>query len=169
MTDKDLFYEDVEIGQHFVGTGRTVTDADLTFMCMMSGDWHPLHCDVEYARTSPFGGRIVGGVYGLIVTTGALSRWGSFDNSTLGMLSIDEWTFKAPIYVGDTLTVEMTIVAKRLTKKADRGIIDRRFDILNQDKALVQTGRSAMMIALRSHQKDGAATMGRDDDLAAGS
>ena len=69
-----LYYEDVVLGTEFLSPGRTVTEADLTMVCMLSGDWNPLHCDAEFAAQSPFGQRIVGGVYGLIYLTGAISR-----------------------------------------------------------------------------------------------
>ena len=115
-----LYYEDVVIGTEFLSPGRTVTEADLTMVCMLSGDWNPLHCDAEFAAQSPFGQRIVGGVYGLIYLTGAISRWSMFADTTLGMLSIEDWSFKHPVFIGDTLKVKMVFADKRFTSKSDR-------------------------------------------------
>jgi acyl dehydratase len=145
-----LFYEDFEVGQVFDSPGRTVTDTDLSMFCMLSGDWHPLHSDEEYAKTTQFGRRVVGGVFGVALVTGAMSRWGIFEKSVIAMLSIDGWRFAGPIYVGDTLTVRMTITGKRLTKSGSTGIIDREFEIRNQRNELVQSGRSDALIKLRS-------------------
>ncbi|MBN8974840.1 MAG: MaoC family dehydratase N-terminal domain-containing protein [Rhizobiales bacterium] len=145
-----LFYEDFEVGQVFDSPGRTVTDTDLSMFCMLSGDWHPLHSDEEYAKTTQFGRRVVGGVFGVALVTGAMSRWGIFEESVIAMLSIDGWRFAGPIYVGDTLRVRMTITGKRLTKSGSTGIIDREFEIRNQRNELVQSGRSDALIKLRS-------------------
>ncbi|MGX9443312.1 MaoC/PaaZ C-terminal domain-containing protein [Nitrobacteraceae bacterium UC4446_H13] len=144
-----LFYDDFEVGQIFDSPGRTVTDTDLSMFCMLSGDWHPLHSDEEYAKTTQFGRRVVGGVFGVALVTGAMSCWGIFEASVIAMLSIDGWRFAGPIYVGDTLRVRMTITGKRLTKSGSTGIIDREFEIRNQRDELVQTGRSDALIKLR--------------------
>jgi acyl dehydratase len=145
-----LFYEDVVLGEEFISPGRTVTEADLTMVCMLSGDWNPLHCDAEFAAQSPFGQRIVGGVYGLIYVTGAISRWSMFADTTLGMLSMEDWSFKHPIFIGDTLKVKMVFADKRTTSKPDRGIVQRGFEVINQHGAVVQSGKSALMVRRRT-------------------
>lgn len=145
-----LFYDDFKVGQVFDSPGRTVTDTDLSMFCMLSGDWHPLHSDQEYAKTTQFGRRVVGGVFGIALVTGAMSRWGIFEALVIAMLSIDSWRFAGPIYVGDTLRVRMTITGKRLTKNGSTGIIDREFEIRNQRDELIQAGRSDALIKLRS-------------------
>ena len=149
-----LYYEDVVLGTEFLSPGRTVTEADLTMVCMLSGDWNPLHCDAEFAAQSPFGQRIVGGVYGLIYLTGAISRWSMFADTTLGMLSIEDWSFKHPVFIGDTLKVKMVFADKRVTSKPDRGIVQRAFEIINQQGIVVQSGKSALMVRRRTNDAD---------------
>jgi acyl dehydratase len=144
-----LFYEDFSVGQIFDSPGRTVTDTDLSTFCMLSGDWHPLHSNEEYARKTQFGRRVVGGVFGIALVTGAMCRWGIFDDSVIAMLSIDGWRFLKPIFVGDTLSVRMTVLGKRLSKSGSTGIIDRGFAVLNQNGESVQEGRSDALIKLR--------------------
>ena len=146
---KSLYYEDFDDGQIFDSPGRTVTEADLSLFCILSGDWHPLHSDEEYAKNTQFGRRVVGGVFGVALVTGAMSRWGIFEESVVAMLSIGEWRFLEPIFVGDTLSVRMTISGKRLTKSGTSGIIDREFEIRNQRSEVVQQGRSDALIKLR--------------------
>jgi acyl dehydratase len=150
---KSLYYEDFDDGQIFDSPGRTMTDTDLSLFCMLSGDWHPLHSDEEYAKTTQFGRRVVGGVFGVALVTGAMSRWGIFEESVVAMLSIGEWRFFGPIFVGDTLSVRMTIIGKRLTKSGTSGIIDREFEIRNQRGEVVQRGRSDALIKLRPHDR----------------
>lgn len=144
-----LFFEDVVLGELHTSTGRTVTETDLTMVCMMSGDWNPLHCDAKAAAQSHFGQRVVGGVFGLLFLTGAISKWSLFAETTLGMLSIDEWAFKKPIFIGDTLVVRMSFAEKHRTSKPDRGVVQRAFEIVNQHGVVVQSGKSAIMVRCR--------------------
>ncbi len=144
-----MFYEDFEPGQVFTSPGRTVTDTDLSMFCMLSGDWHPLHSDEEYAKTTRFGRRVVGGVFGIALVTGMMCRWGIFDESVTAMLSVDGWRFRGPIFVGDTLVVRMTILGKTPTPGGRQGVLERGFTILNQHGAVVQEGRSDALIRLR--------------------
>lgn len=144
-----LYYQDFEIGQKFVSPGRTVTETDSTLYCMMSGDWNPMHTDAVYAKTTHFGQRVVQGTFGFALFTGMTSRWGIFNESARGLLSIEEWKFLNPIFIGDTVHVEMEIQGKRLTSKPDRGVLQRRFKIIKQDGVVAQDGRAPMLIAVR--------------------
>lgn len=144
-----LFYEDVVVGQHYMSPGRTVTEADLTIFNMLSGDWNPIHSDAEYARTTPFGQRLVAGVFGLALTMGAFNRWGIFEESALALLNLREWNFRDPIFIGDTIRVTMEFTGKRLTSDAKRGIVERRVTLVNQHDKLVQEGCTDMLIRLR--------------------
>jgi acyl dehydratase len=158
-----LYYEDIEPPLRLISTGRTVTEADATMFCMLSGDWNPLHCDDEYAKTTMFGRRVVAGVFGFALVAGMFTRWGVFEESGLAMLSIDAWSFKAPIFIGDTIKVEMVIESKRLTSKGDKGVVQRAFSLINQHGDVVQTGRSPMLIALSPRSQDGSAAERRQD------
>lgn len=145
-----MFFDDFETGQTFDSPGRTVTDTDLSLFCMLSGDWHPIHSDEEFARTTPFGRRIVGGVFGIAVVTGMMSRWGMFEESVVAMTTLDDWRFRKPIFVGDTLRVRMTILDKRLSRGGTRGLVDRGFTLRNQADEVVQEGRSAALVLRRT-------------------
>ncbi len=144
-----LYYEDLEVGQTFRSPARTVTEADLTIFSMVSGDWNRIHSDAEYARKTPYGQRIVHGVLGIAIVTGMFDRLGIFEDSALALLGIDEWRFIAPIFVGDTVHMELEIADKRLTSKGDRGIIDRRIRLVRHDGTVLQEGRMGMMTKLR--------------------
>ena len=143
-----LFYHDIAVGQTFTSPGRTVTEADHTFFCMLSGDWNPIHVNAEVARTNRFGQRIVSGVYGIALVTGAMTQWGIFEDSAIAMLNLRDWRFMAPIFIGETLTIAMKIVSKRLTTRGDAGIVERRFSILDQTGKTLQEGFSDLLIAL---------------------
>lgn len=148
---RTLYFEDIEPGATFRSNGRTVTEADNTFFCMLTGDWNPLHASVPDASASQFGRRVVAGMFGMTLINGALHQWALFEKSGVAMLGIRDWRFLKPIFLGDTLSVEMVIESKRLTSKANTGLLERQFIIRNQDGEEVQKGYSDMLIALRPH------------------
>ena len=143
-----LYYEDLYEGQTFTSPARTVTETDLVSFAMLSGDWNPIHTDQEFAQTTYYGKRVVHGMFGISMMTGLLDRTGVFDGSAIAMLGIKDWSFKGPIFVGDTLHFEMEIISKRLTSKEGRGIVDRRFKLINQRGETVQEGHIALMLRL---------------------
>lgn len=144
-----LYYEDIQTGSSWRTAGRTVTEADNSMFSMLSGDWNPIHCNEDYARQTRFGQRIVAGIFGLSLITGAMNQWGIFETSALAMLNIRDWQFKKPILIGTTLIVRMEITGKRLISSGTAGIIERRFDLLDAKDEVIQTGFSDMMISLR--------------------
>jgi len=74
------YLEDFAVDQLFESSGRTITEADLTFFSMISGDWNPIHCNVEFAKKTRYGERVVHGVLGIAVSTGMLHELGIFEN-----------------------------------------------------------------------------------------
>jgi acyl dehydratase len=144
-----LYFEDLHEGQSFTTPGRTVTEADLVAFAGLSGDYNSIHTDAEFARGTAYGQRVVHGLLGVSILTGLMDRLGIFDGSAIAMLGIDEWRFRAPIFIGDTITVEMTITALRRTSSGDRGIVGRHFRIRNQRDETVQEGSIGLMIRCR--------------------
>lgn len=146
-----LYYEDLTEGQTFTSPARTVTETDLVSFAMLSGDWNAIHTDEEFAKETFYGKRVVHGLFGLSMMTGLLDRTGLFGGSAIAMLGISDWQFKAPIFVDDTLHFEMEIVSKRLTSGGDRGIIDRKFSLINQRGEVVQEGHIGLMLRLNAN------------------
>lgn len=144
-----LYYEDFETGQTFVSQGRTVTEADMTIFSMVSGDWNPIHSDAEFSKGTPFGQRIVHGALGIAIVTGMFCRMGLFEESAIALLGIDDWRFRKPILIGDTIHLEMEIGEKRLTSKGNAGIVDRILRLKRHDGTVLQEGRMGIMVALR--------------------
>lgn len=148
-----LYYEDLAEGQTFTSQARTVTETDLMAFAMLSGDWNPIHTDEEFAKKTHFGQRVVHGLFGLSMMTGLLDRTGLFGGSAIAMLDINNWQFKRPIFVGDTLHFEMEIVSKRLTRSGDRGIVDRKFTLINQKGEVVQEGHIGVMVQVNEGEE----------------
>lgn len=143
------YFEEFEVGDTFVTPARTVTETDLVQFAGLSGDFNPIHTDHVYAADSPYGRPVVYGLLILSIVTGLTARLGIFDGTIIAMLGIDDWRFRGPVFVGDTIHVKMTIADKRETSKPDRGILVRGYEVINQRDEVVQTGAMTLMIRRR--------------------
>ena len=99
----------------------------------MSGDRNPLHTDLEAAENSRFGGLIVQGG----VTTGILNAVVAEDLPGPGsvFLSVD-WKCSKPVYVGNTITGRVEILAVR----EDKPSCTPRTMVENQDGEVCVAG-----------------------------
>jgi len=145
------YLEDLEVGQRFVSAARTVTEADVVAFAGLSGDFNPIHTDVEFAKDSVYGRRVVYGLLGLSIATGLLDRLGVFSGSAMAMLGINDWKFTAPVFIGDTVHLELTILGVRpSSSKPDRGIVERQFALKNQRGEVCQAGRIDVLVRRRA-------------------
>jgi len=143
-----LYYEDVEVGRVFESPGRTITEADVVAFAALSSDWNAIHTDAEFAKTTPFGQRIAHGALGIAVATGLSAQFGLFTGTTIAITGV-EWSFRAPVFIGDTLHLRLRIAGKRRTSRGDRGLIERRFELLNQRGEVVQEGTIPILVKVR--------------------
>ncbi|MEW5945217.1 MAG: MaoC/PaaZ C-terminal domain-containing protein [bacterium] len=141
-----LFYEEFNEGDEYVSPGRTITEADIVMFAGLSGDYNPLHTDAEFARETIFGGRIAHGLLVLSISTGLIARTGILAGTAMAFLGINEWKFTAPVLIGDTVHVKQTVESKRETKKADRGVVTFRSQVINHKGEAVQEGLRTIMV-----------------------
>lgn len=145
---ESLYFEDFELGQEFETRSRTITEADVMTFAGLSGDFHPLHTDEEFAKKTMFGGRIAHGLLGLSIASGLINQMGIGENTVLAFLGLT-WSFKGALKFGDTITVRQHVAEKRATSKPDRGILRMAISVLNQRGEIVQEGEHTLMIRRR--------------------
>lgn len=144
--DHSLYFEDLRQGEVFESTGRTITETDMTFFSMLSGDWNPIHCDQDFASKTRFGERLVHGAYGIAIATGMMHTLGIFEQSAVAMMSISDWKFVKPITVGMTLRLRLTILDFEEGTSERVGRVNRRLQLVNEHDEVVQDGVSDMLI-----------------------
>jgi acyl dehydratase len=112
---------------------RVVTRRDIELFTEITGDRNPLHYDEQLASASRFGGIIVQGG----VTSGLLNALVAEDLPGPGSVFLHvDWSFRAPVRPGDTITAE----AEVLDARADKPICTLRTTITNQDGVVVLDG-----------------------------
>ncbi|HTN50310.1 MAG TPA: MaoC family dehydratase [Burkholderiaceae bacterium] len=136
-------YSEFRVGQTFGGT-VTVTDEHLQRGAELIGDFNPLHVDDEFARRSPFGGRILHGV----LTSALMSApFGNLVAGTaLGYLEHNA-RFLAPVRPGDRLEIEWRVT--ELIDKPHRrgGVVVAECAATNQQGIVVASASGRMLVA----------------------
>jgi acyl dehydratase len=146
MTGK--YYEELEIGQRIQhAVQRTVTETDNVLFCGLTMNNQPLHLDEEFAKTSPFGRRIVNGIFTLGLVVGISVRELT-EGTIVANLGYEKVTHPNPVFHGDTLAVETEVLDKRPSEsKADRGIVRLRHIGRKQTgEVVVDVERSVMFL-----------------------
>lgn len=122
------YFDDFKEGQKIVTRGRTVTEADIVSYASISGDWYPLHTNVEYAKNTPFGERIAHGMLVLTVASGLMPL---YELAIVAFYGMDNVRFMTPTKIGDTLHVEAEIMEKQ-DKGEIGGVVNLKQSIKNQ-------------------------------------
>ena len=145
-----LYFEDFEKGKVYHTSRRTITEADVVNFVTLCGFFEPLFTDKDYVQAeTPFKKRIAPGALtfsfaeGLTILSGILYKTG------MAFLGVEMEILK-PVFIGDTLTVEIEVIEKRETKKADRGIITWLHRVINQEKIPVMQYRIKRMMKRKS-------------------
>ena len=116
---------------------RTVTEADVVAFGGVSGDINPAHFDEEFAKKTPFKGRIAHGMIAASYATAVLAMKLPGPGSIyLGQ----EMKFLAPVRFGDTVTATVEVVEKNLEKNK---VIMRTY-CTNQNGVIVLDGKATI-------------------------
>jgi acyl dehydratase len=112
---------------------RLVTAHDIELFTELSGDRNPLHYDEAAARATPFGAIVVQGG----VTSAILNAVVAEELPGPGTVFMQvNWSFKAPVRPGDTITGEVKITKVR----ADKPITELETRVLRGDGTAVLEG-----------------------------
>jgi acyl dehydratase len=137
MMLEGLHFEDFSPGRTYRTNKRTVTEADLVGFTTICGFFEPLFVDREYVETeTDFDRRFAPGALTFCFAEGLTILSGLIHGTGIAFLGL-EMELRKPVFIGDTISVEIEVTAKRETRKADRGIVTFLHRVLNQDKDLV--------------------------------
>ena len=143
-----LSFDQLKIGDRFVSHRRTLTEADHTMFMMLVGDWSPVHADAEFAAGTPLGQRLIHGGFGIALALGMQTTALEFADPFISALGVAEWSYKAPLFIGDTVHVDVEIAGKRITSNKERYVVERRLRLFKQGGALAQEGVASALLRL---------------------
>jgi 3-hydroxybutyryl-CoA dehydratase len=123
-------------GEIFYGPSKTLTDAHFLMFSGVTGDVHPIHYDVEYARETRFGKPLAHGL--LLASLTALGASSGRERCDGYVLIEQGCRFLHPAAVGDTVTPELLV--ERIWREGKRRMCRVKTTLTNQRGEILLEG-----------------------------
>ena len=134
-------FDRLAVGDGFRSRGRTITETDLVSFATLTGDFHPVHTDAEWAAESIFGSRIAHGALLLSYCVGLVP----FDPAhVIALRGFDRVAFKRPVRIGDTIRVEGEVESKK-ELDGGSGLVVFAWKIVNQRDETVALAKARVV------------------------
>ena len=152
-----LYWEDFEPGDVFEHRpGRTVLDVDNTYFTLLTLNVQPVHFDAAYAAKTEWKKMLVDSTFTLALLTGMSVR--TVSAKVVANLGWDKVRATHPVFAGDTLYAESTVLHKRESKsRPTQEIVTVSTRGINQDGAEVMSFERTMLLYRRGHSPEEAA------------
>ena len=144
FTAAHLYFDDVHVGQEWESLGRTVTETDIVNFAGLSGDFNPIHVDHEFCKKTVFRKPIAHGLLILAMGSGLGMMFPPM--RTLAFMSIKEWKFLEPVFIGDTIRIRAKVLEIEPRARGRRGVITWQRTIVNQDDKPVEQGITVTLV-----------------------
>lgn len=142
-----LYFEEFSVGQSVTTAARTVGEDAIFSFAGLTGDYNQIHTDAAFAATTQFGQRIAHGLLGLSIAVGLLMRTGVLEGTVLAFREIVEWKFVKPVFIGDTLRVEMEVKELKAMPRIGGGQALVALDVKNQKDETLMRGTLTVLVA----------------------
>jgi len=140
------YFEEFGIGDTRKTGGRTITETDIIIHAGQTGDFFPHHMDEEWCKTQPFKKRIA---HGTLIFSIAIGLTADRINEVSMTYGYDRLRFIRPVFIGDTITVGVTIKDKREYKKPAFGLVTEAVEAYNQHRELVMVCEHVLLVQKR--------------------
>lgn len=148
-----LFFEDYEVGQTMISRGRTITESDIVSFGSLTGDFNPMHFDADFMQDHMLGQRVAHGMLTISYAVGQAYQLGFMEQTVLAFRAID-MKFSQPVFIGDTMHVEINVAELKAAKRLGGGIVTLEVRIVNQEGKAVQKGTWTVLVASRQENDD---------------
>ena len=145
------YFEDFEVG-HTSKYGRYEVTSEEIIEFATKYDPQPFHLSEEAGKAMHFGGLCASGWHtcamAMRMVVDAMPSEGS---GSLGSPGIDELRWKKPVFPGDVLSIESTVVDKRESRsRSDMGTVFLENKVYNQRNEIVMTFKPIAMYKRRT-------------------
>ena len=140
------YFEEFEPGALFKHwPGRTISEADDTWFCLLTMNQHPVHIDAHYAKSTQHGQRLVVGTLVFSIAVGMSVS--DISGRAIANLEYQDVKHVAPVFHGDTIYAETRVLDKQESRsKPDRGIVHVETRAFNQRNETVLTFRRRVLV-----------------------
>jgi itaconyl-CoA hydratase len=130
--------------------GRTITTTDNSWLTLLTQNTAPLHFDAYYASQTSWGRPLVDSTLTLALVTGQSVT--DVSQHVFANLGWDEVRLPAPVFEGDTIYSQSTVLLARPSKShPDAGIVKVRTIGYNQAGTVVISFIRTVMVFRRGH------------------
>jgi len=128
--------EDLMVGMSARFT-KTLSEQDIFLFASASGDKNPVHLDEEYAKLTPFGGRIAHGM----LTAGVISAAIAGRLPGPGSIYLSQsLSFRRPVMLGETVCATVTV--KEVLEERGRAVL---YTVCEVNSRVVLDGDAVVM------------------------
>ena len=145
---RGLYFEEFEVGLGLRTAARTITEADIVNFAGLSGDYNQIHTNAVYAVQDNFGQRVAHGLLVQSIATGLAVQAGFIEGTVLAFREL-ECKFSLPIFIGDTVYVDIEVIEKKYFPRLNGGNVTMKYSVVNQEGKAVQRGNWVMLIKSR--------------------
>jgi acyl dehydratase len=146
-SQRGLWFEEFEVGQQIITSGRTITESDIVSFAGLSGDYNQIHTNAEFSSKSSFGKRVAHGLLGLSIASGLAMRTGILEGTVIAFREINNWKFSQPVFIGDTIHVELNIIEANPIPRLGGGAIVIEILVKNQNDVTTMKGTWTALVA----------------------
>ena len=145
------YYEDFVVGDVYEHRpGRTITQADNTWFTLLTMNTHPLHFDEQYGKASEFGRCVVASPLTVAIIVGMSVS--DVSQKAIANLGWREIRMSAPVFAGDTLYAESSVLEKRdSASRPTAGLVTVSTIGKNQDGKIVCSFERTILVARRGY------------------
>jgi 3-hydroxybutyryl-CoA dehydratase len=145
----DTAFEDFFVGREVRTAGRTIEMSDILTFAGLTGDHYRLHTDEEFAATTQFGSRIAHGPLTYAMAVGLIALSNFYGDAVIAMRECQELRALRPVFPGDTIHVDATVVSAEPSKRPEAGIVTVGYSVVNQKAEQVMTFRMVLLVRRR--------------------
>ena len=152
-----LYWEDFVPGDVFEHRpGRTLLEADNTWFTLLTLNSQQIHFDTEFAAKTEWKKPLMNSTFTLAVLTGMSVR--TVSGKVVANLGWDKVKIPHPLFAGDTLYAETTILSKRESQsRPTQGLVTVFTRGLNQDGVEVMSFERTVLVHRRGQSPEEAA------------
>ncbi|MBD5788846.1 transcription regulatory protein [Mycoplasma synoviae GX11-T] len=148
-----LYYEDFNVGDVFEHRpGKTILDVDNVWFTLLTLNPQQVHFDQHYASQTEWKKLLVDSTYTLALVTGMSVN--TVSGKVVANLGWDKVRLTAPVFAGDTIYAESTVLSKRESKsRPDQGIVTVSTKGINQKNEVVISFERTVLVYKRDNNK----------------
>jgi len=146
-TQRGLYFDQFQPGLRFLTAARTITEGDIVTFAGLSGDYNQIHTDAEFSKGTPFGQRVAHGLLVLSIASGLAMRSGVLEGTVLAFREINNWKFSSPVFIGDTVRVELEVIETKALPRLGGGAVVIELAVKNQQNETTMKGSWTALVA----------------------